>query len=274
MMQADLEIFDILLSAPVGAIILNDRDNEVLFWNTSLLDILGNAQSDSFAHAAMRGFFHHQNDFQSACAQLAATGSVRKHDTRMWREDGQACWASVTMEPIRFEHNAAMLIWYFDITDAKHRELQLERSQDALLKVLDAAPMGAALTDGPDRICYWNKALLETFSGSDDDPAMALRNGIALAHLAIAAHGPGTTFPMKRLDGSERFVAAWEFAVEFEGAPAELMWLHDVTELHRAELTAQAASVAKSAFLAMMSHEIRTPMNGVMAIADLLAETS
>jgi signal transduction histidine kinase/CheY-like chemotaxis protein len=47
----------------------------------------------------------------------------------------------------------------------------------------------------------------------------------------------------------------------------------EIAERKRAEDAAQAASRAKSIFLAIMSHEVRTPMNGIIGITDLLLET-
>jgi PAS domain S-box-containing protein len=103
-----------------------------------------------------------------------------------------------------------------------------------------------------------------------------------IAHHAGAAdtQNDSQTWRQRRSDGAEMEIQAYIRPTVYDGRPARLAALVDVTRRKKnAELLAQArdaaeaANRAKSEFLANMSHEIRTPLNGVLGVASALART-
>jgi PAS domain S-box-containing protein len=86
-------------------------------------------------------------------------------------------------------------------------------------------------------------------------------------------------FRLQRPDGTIVWVETAAALVQWDGEPASLSWLTDISrrkrmeeELIKSKDAAEFANRTKTEFLANMSHELRTPLNAIIGFAEVIKD--
>ena len=162
---------------------------------------------------------------------------------------------------------------------------EIDRQKEYFEMLVEVSPAAVVVMDAEERVTGWNPAAAALFGYTADEAI-----GRPIDELVVPdefrnesrevtkdALGEGRTRRITRRAGKDGTLLDVEMELvplRFDGENAGFYAIyHDITELQRARQEAEAATQAKSAFLATMSHEIRTPMNAVIGMTDLLLGT-
>jgi len=200
-------------------------------------------------------------------------------ETVILRKDGTRVPIEVAYTVVELDGQKAAVAFLRDITERKKTEEALRKSEGLFRKLVEAAPE-AVLVTRDRRVVYLNPRFLRLL-GYDRLEDFANRETTELVHpddrfrlderqRIVAAStddpAPMQEYRMLARDGRAVSVECSSLAIDFEGAPAILTFMRDITE--RKETQAQLIQTDRMATIgtlaAGVAHELNNPLTYVL----------
>jgi PAS domain S-box-containing protein len=208
------------------------------------------------------------------------------------KNNGEMYYAEKTITPVKDERGT---ITHFvstdkDITERKRAEEITKESEVKFRNLVEKSLAGVYIIQN-EKFSYVNPKLAEIFGYTQDEiissksvSDLVAKDDSSLVAENIRKRLQGEvqsiyyTFRGQRKDGELIDVEVYGTKIEYNGKPAVIGTLLDITgrkkaeKIHLENLRLEAADKAKSDFLANMSHELRTPLNASIGFSELLKQ--
>lgn len=271
-------LYHLLFEASNDAVFLHDIGGSIVEVNERAVDLLGYTREELL---------------QMSIADLVPTGELRLAGTSQWfddgvrfetlkkHKDGRLIPVEGSGRHVQMGGKNRILLSLRDITDRKKAEKQLRESEERYRRLVEYSPNAIAVHQ-EFKVVYVNRALIQLMGAKSADDLLQKsvldiihadyrEVGIQRARQIYEDGKPAEALEEKirRLDGTVLDVEISGVPITYQGQPATLVVVRDLThqkqaEKHRLELMLERERInVLQQFIANASHDLKTPLSTI-----------
>jgi PAS domain S-box-containing protein len=237
--------YRILDASPAGILITRIRDGNILYANRAIGKLLGIEDASAIIGTPVPNFYGDPAERAVVLGRFRADGLLENYEMRARRMDGSLFWVAISLQPFTFDGEAVILSTVIDITKRKEAEQRLLESEQRLQALFNALPQPVIVTQVADGTVVYANQQLSTLIGIPLEQMMGMRtpdyyfNPADRARFVQALQQEGRVrgaeIRLKKGDGSPFWAEITIEMVVYQGAPATIAIIEDISERKRLE---------------------------------------